>query len=112
MQVKPGACDQSFGIHVAELANFPKEVIEDAKRKAVDLETYNISLPIHSDSEESKRMRLDKEEGDRMIDRVIAESGNSEEGKHKVGALLKQLRESNNSYVKFMLEKASNGKLT
>jgi hypothetical protein len=27
-QIRPGACDQSFGIHVAKMTNFPEEIVK------------------------------------------------------------------------------------
>lgn len=39
-QLEPGPCGQSYGLYVAALARMPEEVIENAKRKALALETF------------------------------------------------------------------------
>ncbi|MFS7905936.1 putative DNA mismatch repair protein MutS [Helianthus anomalus] len=51
-QVEAGAGGQSFGIHVAEFANFPKSVVFLAREKAVELEGFSHLLAISNWSEQ------------------------------------------------------------
>ncbi|KAJ3144932.1 MutS-like protein [Geranomyces michiganensis] len=71
-KVREGVCDQSFGIHVAELANFPESVVKMAKRKAAELEDF-------SGADESRRSRPWKssdeeiERGNAIIQRFLTD---------------------------------------
>ncbi|XP_058477370.1 DNA mismatch repair protein Msh2 [Solea solea] len=108
-RVKAGVCDQSFGIHVAELASFPPWVVAAAKEKAEELEEFQEPAGEKSSQEEepeAKRRRTDKQVGEDLIQDFLdkakslpAASMTEEEVKAELRRMKQELVAKNNTYI-------------
>eukprot|EP00051_Salpingoeca_urceolata_P003883 m.61333 g.61333 ORF g.61333 m.61333 type:complete len:926 (+) comp13199_c0_seq2:180-2957(+) len=109
--VKPGICDQSFGIHVAQLADFPDTVVKLAKRKAAELEDFGGDDDAMDESEDgaegsSKRHRELREAGEQLIAQFLDDAAkldttsmSPEEATAAVASLRDKILSENNGYI-------------
>lgn len=112
-KVKPGVCDQSFGIHVAELACFPAAVVAAAKEKAEDLEEFQELAEAESDEgPEAKRRRTDKQVGEGLIQdflekvRSLPVANMADAAvKSELKRMKQELEAKNNSYISEILKR-------
>ncbi|KAF8755593.1 DNA mismatch repair [Rhizoctonia solani] len=68
----PSFSSPLFGIHVAELANFPENVVKLAKRKAEELEDFGGSA-VWAESTEPDLSKEVTEEGAKILEQVLGE---------------------------------------
>lgn len=65
-RVRPGPCDRSFGVHVARLAKFPKEIVREAEARVEALQAgglHALTSEQQARLAEKKRAWEDEEEG-------------------------------------------------
>eukprot|EP01086_Lenisia_limosa_P010283 TRINITY_DN34401_c0_g1_i1.p1 TRINITY_DN34401_c0_g1~~TRINITY_DN34401_c0_g1_i1.p1 ORF type:complete len:230 (+),score=52.56 TRINITY_DN34401_c0_g1_i1:70-690(+) len=107
-KVEDGRCDRSFGIHVAELAEFPPSVVVAAKRKAAVLE--GVESTTHINKKKRSDMTEEEEKGRRIADEFVTQvlglvhdNVDATTAQEKVEQYKKEV-DTNNAYIQSLLE--------
>jgi len=106
-QLQPGICDRSFGIDVAKIANFPNEVIEEAKKRIGKLEV-TASLEKY---EQDKRKEIIGE-GEQIVSDCLERIGklssvtDKAEMVEKFNRIKKEMEQCENVFVKELIANA------
>lgn len=109
-QMQPGVCDQSFGIDVAKIANFPKEVIENAKKRIATLEGINLIQRENFSGEERQKIVI---EGGEIISHYLEKVkqldklSDDKEVIEKFRSIKKEIEASNNDYLKGLVSQSA-----
>ncbi|XP_014279145.1 DNA mismatch repair protein Msh2 [Halyomorpha halys] len=108
-QVKPGACDQSFGIHVAVMARFPQHVVEEAKRKLSELEDYQSIITAESDVKKRKIIKEGEEKMKEVLERckqLPIDNLSQEELIAEIDKMRAKVMEEDNPYLNLLINKS------
>ena len=65
-EVRKGACDDSFGLNIATIAGFPKDVIENAKRKSERMEKFE-GIDLNLVVEKTNKQNEEQDEEDKKV---------------------------------------------
>ncbi|XP_075226942.1 DNA mismatch repair protein spel1 [Lycorma delicatula] len=108
-EVRPGASDQSFGIHVAKMARFPQHVTEYAKEKLAELEDFKSTVIASDDAQKRKMIK----EGEELISEYLnkckklkVDEVNDEELQMAIKNLRDEALSKNNPYIQALITKA------